>query len=174
MIALGLDPGFKSLGWAHVRIDRRSEMIADLGLLESEKRGGRATDDNVRRTREIARALSPLFEGVDVVCCEAMSFPRSASVAAKMALAWGVIVCLAEARELPIVQVTPQALKIAVCGDKTAPKEAVLSSLSRRYPELLIHLEPLRRTAHEHPTDAVGAVVASLPSELVRGLRRRS
>jgi Holliday junction resolvasome RuvABC endonuclease subunit len=105
---------------------------------------------------------------VRAIAAEAMSFPRNASNSAKMALCWGVLASIAEARGLPIVQTSPQALKRAVTGSATADKAEVQFGLLRRFgndvEELFIGPDGLR----EHAFDALAAVVACLDSEPLR------
>ena len=62
-----------------------------------------------------------------------MSFPRNASTAGKMSICWGVLAAIAEARGLPIVQASPQALKRAVTGSSSASKDEVEFALLKRF-----------------------------------------
>lgn len=54
------------------------------------------------------------------ICAESMSFPRFASAAAKMAMAWGGLVTTWYAP--PICQASPQEIKRALCGRADASK----------------------------------------------------
>jgi crossover junction endodeoxyribonuclease RuvC len=175
---LGVDPGFANFGYAVVELGRESDRVVKLGLIatkkDNNKRKTLAADDNVRRCTEIAHELVELTAHYDIVCvcAEAMSFPRNASAAAKVALSWGSIVTLAYVQSIPIVQCSPQQLKQAVCGDRSASKEAVQEVLQRMYsyaPGLLTSVAP---SAQEHPYDALGAVVAAKDSDVLKLARR--
>jgi crossover junction endodeoxyribonuclease RuvC len=180
-LLLGIDPGFASLGWALVELQLEDDapvQLVAVGVLRTKKsarkRGTLASDDNLRRARELYAGLSAL-ERVwrpAVVCAESMSFPRNAGAAAKMSIAWGVLAALTEARGLPLVQCSPQQLKRAVCESASASKLDVLGALTHRYPALLLKLADTPRSLWEHPVDALGAVHAALGSEVVRTLRR--
>jgi Holliday junction resolvasome RuvABC endonuclease subunit len=105
---------------------------------------------------------------VDVIAIEAMSFPRNASSASKMSLTWGVISALSALWEIPMIQVSPQDIKEAVTGSRKASKALMETTLSKRYPEVLTALEDVPMSRREHPYDALGAIVASLGSEVVK------
>lgn len=126
---LGIDPGMRRVGWAVFRLYR--DGLLDLvvaGAYDTAKATKKAkvlaTDDNFRRARLVSRHIYDLAVEYDVkaICAEAMSFPRSSSVAAKMAMCWGSIAMLAELRDpLPVIQVTPQMIK-KTCGVLTPPR----------------------------------------------------
>jgi len=140
---IGLDPGFASIGYAVLRLDHdpirnsRPQCVA-FGVLVTEASAKKhkvlSVEDNVRRTIEIARTLRGLLAsapGTLALCAEAMSFPRSASVAAKMAMCWGVIASLSDATNTPILQATPVHIKRETTGSKTATKEEVQAAMLR-------------------------------------------
>lgn len=198
---VGFDPGFAALGYAVCVCDRTPEgqrrfRVMRMGLLRTEKsdakRGVRAVDDNFRRTREIAVGVERVLRvgtphaGVSlglaparVVCAEAMSFPRSSSVAAKVAMTWGVIATLVTLRELAVVQATPQEVKKALCAQTKASKEDVRAAIEKRFGADLSGriydadgAVMTRRDRFEHPYDALAAAVACLDSEVVQALWR--
>lgn len=179
-VVLGLDPGFASFGWAAVQMRGDLLLVLALGAIRTapatKKRRVRATDDNLERAREIAGELAKLcvrFEPI-AFAAEAMSFPRSSSVAAKMAMAWGIVVDRAESSGLPIVQSTPQELKRVVCDRRDASKDDVAAAVRSAFgPEQIdAALAGIPAGQHEHPIDALAAVLASMQSEPIRMARR--
>lgn len=186
-IVLGLDPGFASIGWAKVRIYSRTEEVIALGVFHTEKstkkQGVLSVEDNVRRTREVACFFAEMCinrnlhkERVTVVCAESMSFPRNASAAAKVAMSWGALVATLErCGDLPLVQASPQEVKLAVCGRKDASKLDVLQALRARYGakfDRACNAAGCPPSMLEHPVDALAVIVACLDSEVVRLARR--
>jgi len=172
-IVIGIDPGFASAGIAVVDLLPRGERVRLLDVCETQKaqkkRAVYASDDNVRRAGELAEFLEvalKLWKPV-AICVESMSFPRNASSAQKVGIAWGVVAALAWKYDLPIVQQSPQAVKKAVCGDKAAPKEAVEAALRKMYPECATFDRYVPRSKREHPFDALAVVVACRGSELL-------
>lgn len=182
----GIDPGFASIGFSVVLLDgSKTEVPIRMGLLSTAKSNKKsnvlASDDNLRRAREIYVALKPLlisgeYGPVRAVCAETMSYPRNSSAAAKMAMCWGVLAALTEELDIPVLQVTPQDLKKKVCGQPTASKEDIQKALDKRFGKSVIDglLGKLAAGKHEHPCDALGAVVACLDSDILRAMRRMS
>lgn len=184
---LGVDPGFANFGWALVRLGPDSETVVDMGVLLTEKSAAKqnvlASNDNFRRARELARMIRGLKSMTQLVeplavCAESMSFPRSSSVAAKMAMSWGVLADYCESQDVPMFMATPKELKRAVCGDASASKETIQKALKDRYPSTdLLKLPGMADVPggkREHPFDALAAIVACLNGETLRLLRRTS
>lgn len=177
---LGVDTGFAALGYAKISLtsaDPGSIAQAQMGVLRTAKTAKKknvyAADDNLRRIAELARDLDPLLEGVAVVCIEAQSWPRNASVSAKIGMAWGLVGALCARRSIPIVQVSPQNLKKALTGKPTATKEEVETGVRERFSlDFETLLSGVPGTMYEHAFDALGAVVASWDSEVLQLLRK--
>lgn len=182
VVVLGIDPGFASTGYALVRLGE-DRTVLRCGLLRTEKEQRKrqvlAADDNLRRARELAREIvrrclddGPVNAamGPQVRCAlgsheipvaivlESMSFPRSASVANKMGLALGVVAAIAEARGLPLVQESPQRIKLALCGRRDASKESVATAVSAIVGR--VPLDPIPASQREHVWDAIAAALA--------------
>ncbi|KKN38762.1 hypothetical protein LCGC14_0750250 [marine sediment metagenome] len=179
-LALGIDPGFASLGFAVVEIGEDSERVIEMDVVRTSpatrKRRIREADDNVRRAGEIVRALRAVFvrHKVTVLCCESMSFPRGASAAAKLAMAWGVVVAIALEHDVPILQATPKEIKKSVTGRKTASKEEVRQVLEETYGGALLSrkIEHVTACKQEHAFDGLAAVVSCLESETIILVRK--
>ena len=179
IVVLGIDPGFAAIGLATVRIDAEGETPLFLEVVHTEKVARKtntlASDDNLRRAREIAAALKSILDRIHVVAfaAESMSFPRHAGTAAKIMMAWGVIAAVSEQNGIPIVQASPQAIKKCLCGVKNASKEDVQGALISRYGDIIERLShPLNKADFEHAFDALGAVVATLDSDVIRFARK--
>lgn len=175
---LGVDPGFASLGYAVVDLDDVSETPLCMGVVETKKNNRKqkvlACEDNFVRAQELIRQVHALVTSYDVkaICAEAMSFPRNASTAAKMALAWGAMAALCDYESMPMVQATPQQIKKVVASKRTASKTDIQDALVNRYPEVDRMLDNLAKTKREHAADALGAVVAALDSDVIRMVRK--
>lgn len=175
----GYDPGLAHFGYASVALHAQGEEVLDLGVMKSEKSDAKrnmlASDDNVRRARELSEGIGKtMILGVRAVCAESMSFPRGSSAAAKLSLSWGVLVTHVHLRGLPLLQASPQEVKKKVAGKKDASKIEVQEMLVERYGvEILAILDrkKIPKGQREHPCDALAAIVACLDSELVRLLR---
>lgn len=164
----GNDPGFASFGL--VVYDLTIDEFVDGGVLRTKKDGGKvkATEDNLRRARELHGELVASAEPYNVVaiCAEAMSYARHASASHKIGIAWGVVASLG----VPVIQQSPQAIKKHVCGKISATKEQVRQAMLAKHPELA-RFEPKQKTLFEHYYDAAAAVLACLNTEQGRILR---
>ena len=173
---LGLDPGFRNLGYSVMEIASWGQKVHVAGAFKTDKSDKKrkvlAADDNFRRGREISKFLNELMEQwkVSAICTEAMSFPRNAGAAVKIAIAWGVIVALAERRRLAVVQASPQEIKLALCGSKSASKEDVEAAVEKLYSVAPL-LEGTARTFHEHAYDSVAAIVTCVDSDVMQAIR---
>ncbi len=181
-LVLGVDPGFAAVGWAVVDVATVPTVIR-AGVVETEKSNARRkiaqADDNTRRIREIVLALDQYaFEAgrrtlpIHAVCAESNAGHRNATVAAKVASAWGGVVALAALRRLPIVQLSPTELKERVAGSKTAPKEAVADAVRGASPSAYAAVSPLPEKLQNHAYDAVAAVLGCLETDIIRAIRR--
>jgi Holliday junction resolvasome RuvABC endonuclease subunit len=176
-VILGLDPGFASLGYVIARVSDLH--VLSMGVIHTKKSIAKAhvlaCEDNFERCRELACLLRNLVSSysVSVICAEAMSFPRQASVAAKMAMVWGVIADLSFTETIPLVQPTPQRTKKALCGHIKASKEEVQAALVKRFGAVVgDRLAAMRKGDREHAADALACIVASEDSEVLRMARK--
>lgn len=171
---LGIDGGFASIGVSIIELLADSEALRLSRVIRTEKsdkkREVRQSDDNMRRAGLIARDLAAIIRTYkpEAICIEAMSFPRSSSVAAKMALTFGIVAALAEGYDLPIIQASPQDVKLAMCGRKNASKDEICAEVETRFPEIAW---PAQKGLWEHAADAVAVVVACLDSNALKMAR---
>jgi len=174
-IVLGIDTGFSTMGLSLVELTATVERVLGVRTLvtkkSAKKAGVRASDDNVRRARELASELRKRLEKYDVkaLCMESQSWPRNASSSAKIGISWGIIAAVAESKDLPILQASPQAIKKALVGANNASKEEVIAAIRKRFPEIKW---PNAKGLHEHIADATGAVVACMDSEVIKMVRQ--
>lgn len=175
-VILGVDPGFANFGWAAIRLS--PERIEAAGVLRTAKSHERrrilAVDDNVRRTRELVVSLRGVLGRFDVaaICAESMSHVRNASASAKVSLAWGVVITLAEQLCIPLLQASPQEVKFRVTGAKSASKDEVAFSVRKQIGDLDPRLDDVPDGLHEHAYDAAAVALACMSSDVVRALRR--
>lgn len=183
-ILVGHDPGLATHGFAAVGLRAGgSEDILALDVFRSaksdKKRQTLAAEDNVRRGDELCEWLEDRyfalhrFGKIRAVCAESMSFPRSSSAAAKMSISWGVIICMRHARRLPLVQSSPQEIKLALCKKKDASKADIKAALLKRYAGKGVerYLAHIPTSAEEHGWDSLASIVCALNSDVARALR---
>lgn len=192
-ILLGVDPGFASFGYAALCIapDGVSVRCDAFGVFETEKSSKKlsvlATEDNLRRAREIGEFLEGLGGRLAddrnvlvAVCAEAMSWPRNAAATAKIGITWGVIAEWSRRERLPILQASPQMVKKAIAGAKTATKEEVQAGVLERVKfapkcgekTLAAVAAKITKGRLEHPFDALAVALTCSKSEAVNMARR--
>jgi crossover junction endodeoxyribonuclease RuvC len=178
MILLGIDPGFANVGIGVVRVSASSFEVVHTDVLRTSKADKKlkvyVADDNVRRLREAISSVCAVIEehGTIAICAEAMSFPRNASAAAKMALFWGGLVAIAHERDLPLYSATPQQIKVALCGNKAATKDDIAAAVTARVAGVIPM--KLARTKQEHAFDAIAAVLTCADSDELKLARKLS
>lgn len=180
MRILGIDPGLANMGWCIASYTQEAGLSVQLmGCIETKKdqRKVLTSVDNTKRTQSVFEQLLGLMwaeeEGqpvllVDAIAAEEVSYPRNSSSAAKMSLSWAAAACAASLGHLPIVHASPKDIKEAVTGSRKASKGQVQSILVSMYPETVEALSGVPEGRREHPYDALGAIVASLGSEVVK------
>jgi len=175
---LGVDPGFASFGYSMVHLLPSIEEVMLTDVIRTQKSpkklNVKAADDNFRRSQAIAAVLHEVVKKWQpvAIAAEAMSFPRNASAAAKVAMAWGILSDICYVYQLPMVQATPQEIKKALCDNKSATKSDIQRALEDRYPnQFLRFTQTVPAGQWEHGFDAAGAVVTCLDSDVVRMAR---
>lgn len=180
-VVLGLNPGFGNCGWALVRLEPHRERILQLGVIRTRKGYKKtevlASSDLHRRGRELAGdlALVAKRERVVAVCAEAVSWVRSAKTMHQLGRTYGMVDLLCALGDWPLVEVSPQDLKQAVCGSRSASKADIEERLRDRYPDApwsQLDDDEVAPSAREHAFDAVGAVVAGAAHSACRMARR--
>jgi crossover junction endodeoxyribonuclease RuvC len=173
MTVIGLDTGLASCGLAYFDLSTRGLDLRGVNVFTSEpspKKGHiLASDDLARRAWGLHAWLVSWTAAnpPDIICIEAPSWPRNASSASKMGVAFGVVYAYAAARSLPLLQASPQQIKKALVGKKDASKQDVINAVEVTFTGDLWEWPP-QHTLWEHAADAVGAVVACLESDVLR------
>lgn len=180
MLVIGIDPGLAHFGCCVVNIGRTEadDVLLKVGVCTTEKTSKkqdvRSADDMFRRSAELANWLVDFtdeFSQPTLVCMESISYPRNSVSSAGIGMSFGIVAAYVQRFGVPVAATTPQELKMYVSGRKSASKEEVQSALSKRFPNLLELLSPIKRAEHEHAADAVGAVVACYGSQVMKMFR---
>ena len=185
MTLLGIDPGLASCGVAVVELTAGITRVRALAVVRTtpspKKRRLRSTDDLGDRLRVIATALNAYFKAIPdmvAICVEARAIPFRGgrmlvkpSAVAALGRVRGLVDAFAADRKLPIIEETPQTLKLLTAGRRDASKVEVRLALEQRFPEVSA-LWPRQKTLVEHAADALAAVVAGLESDVVRAALR--
>lgn len=162
---LGIDGGFANTGVVSAVVNPVGHITFLNAWVIKTKKDSEAKSvamDNLRRAREIYVELERILRTTraSTVCLEAMSHPRNASTAGKLALFWGVFAGLVDPSEREVRMGQPLQLRRKVLGEKDAPEVVVHEHMMKNYEGL----EPLAlafgKTDRKHILDAAIAVAA--------------
>jgi crossover junction endodeoxyribonuclease RuvC len=128
MRILGIDPGYGRLGWAVVDVSGAQCQAVAFGCLETPKTGHHA-----ERLATIAREVRSLMEqhAPQRLAVEKILFTKSHTTAIGVAEARGVVLAIAGALRLPVVEMNPMQVKQAATGNGHADKAQVQEMVRR-------------------------------------------
>lgn len=122
LVTLGFDPGLATFGVVAARMGGAHHVGLAARLFESEHRAGKHRKgdaaDLERRARELAPWLGAVVDefGPVVVVAEQFNVLRDSRATAMLAMAWGVIDTVLEARRIPCVTVPPTVWRSFLVG----------------------------------------------------------
>lgn len=125
---LGIDPGFGRMGFGGISILKGKTVALDFGVITtsaSEPMGDRllALYDDVS---ELAAQLQP-----QAIAMETLFFSKNTTTAMRVAESRGVVLLLAAQAGIPVVELGPSQVKLAVAGDGKADKAAMQRMVAR-------------------------------------------
>lgn len=151
---IGVDPGLASTGWGVVEYaGSRFRYIAH-GCIETP-----ASQSRGERLFFIYRSFIAILEAYAPAesAMENLYFGRNISSAMAVAEARGVLAMALAQRALPVMELTPNAIKKAVVGESSADKSQIQDMV-----RLILGLEEIPRP--DHAADALGAAICAAHS----------
>jgi crossover junction endodeoxyribonuclease RuvC len=151
MRVLGVDPGFDRLGLAVIEGDPSKPHFVWSDCIEPPK----GAMEN--RLAVVARAIEDTIATYtpDALAIETLFFSTNRKTAISVGQARGAVLASAGNHALPVVEISPQEVKLAVTGHGAADKTAV----ARMLPKLIV-LPPRKRRDDE--LDAIAVALAGL------------
>ncbi len=146
---LGIDPGLSRCGYGAVRRDGAALRAVAAGVMRTPPEWA-LPDRLVALADDIERLLDELEPSAVVV--ERVLFQVNARTAISVGQASGLALAAAARRGLPVVQYSPNEVKLAITGDGAADKAAVQMMVTRQ----------LRLTAMPDPPDAADALALAI------------
>jgi crossover junction endodeoxyribonuclease RuvC len=122
MIALGIDPGTRRIGYGIVRQDGNILEFITAGILKIESTNDAgALDETKTEIDSIIKKYRP-----EIVVVEKLYFAKNQKTAIAVAQARGVILLAIQENGIPLRECTPNEVKLGVTGYGGADKKAVL------------------------------------------------
>ncbi len=153
MKVLAIDPGYGRLGIAVVEGDpSRPTLVMSACLVPDE-------DEPALRLAEIARTISEAINShrPDLLGIETLFFSKNKKTALGVAEARGAVLAIAGLANLPVIECSPQEVKLAVTGHGGADKKAIALMLPK-----LIVLPEKKRLDDELDAIAVGITTLTM------------
>ncbi|MDR0502296.1 MAG: crossover junction endodeoxyribonuclease RuvC [Treponema sp.] len=154
---LGIDPGLASTGWGVVDNAAGSIVYIDHGTIVT--KAGCPRSDRLffilQRIRSIIKKFNPTEAAI-----ETLYFGKNVSSAIPVAEARGVISAAIAERGIPLLELTPNAIKLGVAGHARADKEQVQEMV-----RIILNLDEIPRP--DHSADALGAAICAANSGAV-------
>jgi Holliday junction resolvasome RuvABC endonuclease subunit len=170
---VGVDPSLRNFGLvrASLELDDMTFQVLGMRLVKSDdeakqKKTVRKNSDDLRRARI-------LQEGMAAACLEAsfafVEVPVGSQSARAMA-SYGICVGVLSSCPIPVIEVTPSEVKLAMTGHKTATKDEMIEAAVKNHPDALwltrkLKGESVLLAENEHLADAIGAIMAGIKSE---------
>lgn len=176
---VGLDPSLSNFGIANVVLDLDTMTfdIKALTLLETQPEKDKKLKKQVRKNSEDLDRAQILHKGLIVGCKDAWIAIAEVPVGSQSARAmasYGVCIGILAACPIPLIQVTPNEVKIAATGIRTATKEEMIEWAMAKYPNAPWRLQTQNGAKHrkgdpkgdnEHLADAVAAIEAGIQTD---------
>lgn len=130
------DPSFTAWGWAVIN---EVNQVIDSGCIKTEpeqkKRRIRVSDDRTRRVQVIIDHLLNLVDEykIDLILTEMPHGSQNANAAIMIGMVTGVIVTIAQCRDIPLEQYSEQDAKKCLLGKKAATKDDTIEAIDRLY-----------------------------------------
>lgn len=150
MIILGIDPGLATIGWGLVKkISNRKIEHLSHGIITT-----CPTLSDGERLIEINKELNKLIKKFqpEHMAVENVYFFKNLKTAMPVSQAKGVILLTAAKKKIPVFEVTPLQIKMAIAGYGRADKKQVQKMI-----KILLELEDLPK-----PNDAADALGAAI------------
>lgn len=148
---MGIDPGTNVMGYGVLGINGKKPQLVVMGVIKLS-----AFESHYKRLSRIFSRVTQLVEQYlpDELAIEAPFFGKNVQSMLKLGRAQGVAMAAALARDVPIAEYAPLAIKRAVTGNGSATKEHVA--------EMLRRLLDIPQDKMPHLLDATDALAAAL------------
>lgn len=149
---LGVDPGTHRVGWGIIEGTAAKQTTVGYGCIES--KSGTDSSTYLPKIESVLQQLIDQYQP-DLLGLETLLFQKNVKTAISVAEARGVILLTAAKNNLPVLELAPNSIKLAVAGSGSAGKLEV-----ERMVGLLLGLDTKRLL--DDTTDALASAIAAL------------
>jgi crossover junction endodeoxyribonuclease RuvC len=164
MLILGIDPGTATTGYGLIKINKKTPIVIEFGLIETDKNGSQA-----KRLKNIHQEMMKLFKKhkPDVMAIEKIFFARNAKTAIRVGQAQGVMLLSAAKAKTEVFEYAPGQIKKVVAGDGRADKRDIQKSV-RKVLGAKVRSRKRKKTHFDNAADALA--VALCHAHMVNGV----
>lgn len=154
---LGIDPGLARLGWAVLNGGSGQTELIGCGCLETA-----AALSTPQRLQKLHRRLNQIVYEYrpDRLAVEKLFFTKNVTTGMTVGQARGIVLLVAAEHDLPVVELTPTAVKASVTGDGRADKRQM-----QRMIQILLRLKRLPR--YDDTADAIAIALCAVNRKVV-------
>lgn len=175
---LGVDPSLSNWGLARGMLDLKEGTLHDLELSLTETKPDKAKDvrknsKDLQRAEDIASGVQDWFKWARVIFVEVPVGSQSANAMKSYGMCIGVLGAF-RASGIQLIEVTPTENKMALTGNGTASKDAMIKAAESCYPNAnwLRDKKGKLLNKNEHLADAIGAIHAGVLTPVFQNLLR--
>lgn len=178
MKIVGMDPSLSNFGVVNATLDIQTLTftVQDMHVVQTEperdkkvRKKVRKNSEDLERARTLYKGAMEAIDGAFMVFIEVPVGSQSARAMASYGMCLGVIAAVAET--VPIIQVTPNDVKMAGCGIRTATKDEMIEAMVKKYPNAPWPMKTVKgvqtpiASKCEHLADALAAIEAGVSSD---------
>lgn len=169
---IGIDPSMRNTGIAKGWLDLQTLKweVEEVELTKTEKgksKTVRKSSDDYDRARMLVEAVKMAEAGAEIAFVE---MPIGSQSAAAM-LSYGICVAVIASLDIPVIQVSPNQVKIHATGDRMATKEEMIAWAHGKFPDINWLQRGGKLTLNnEHLADAIGAINAGMAEDDFKAL----
>lgn len=175
---VGFDPSLRNWGIASSYLDLTTGILDTphlevISVKDIKGKQVRQNSNDLYIAQQLAEAALREARKARVIFVEVPVGSQSARAMASYGICIGVLGAL-RADNIPLVEVTPTEVKLALTGNKNATKEDMIREAMAYYPEAKFpeHNGKLNPTKAEHVADAIGAIHAGALTPMFQNLMR--
>jgi Holliday junction resolvasome RuvABC endonuclease subunit len=174
----GFDPSMSNWGIASGSLDLETGILSTPELLtvspvDVTTKQVRQNSKDLHQAEQLASKALEIARKSKVVFVECPVGSQSARAMASYGMCVGILGAI-RAEGIPLIEVTPIEVKLALAGTKSATKNQMIQSAMSWYPEANFpyHNGKLSSTKAEHMADAIGAIHAGVKTPMFQNLMR--
>lgn len=175
---VGFDPSMSNWGIASAMLDLTTgvmdtPVLTTISPDEISTKSVRTNSKDLHRAEQLAKAALTAARAAKTIFVEVPVGSQSARAMASYGVCIGILAVL-RAEGLPLVEVTPTEVKVAMTGDKNATKQQMIDAAMSYYPAAIFpsHHGKLSFSKAEHVADAIGAIHAGVMTPMFQNLLR--